>query len=117
MKYKVLIFVICGIFLLGKIHTLREYAEKICYPTLYYSVKGQTDHDWNDRLLKSILPLYDYMSENTPPAAEVEDSFTYEMILALQENDEYTMSEDIETVTQETSPEQLTSTRSVTIVD
>ncbi len=106
MKYKVLIFVLCGMLLLGKIHTLREYAEKICYPTLYYSVKGQTDNDWNDRLLKSILPLYDYMSENTPPAAEVEDSFTYEMILAQQENDEYTMSEDIETVTQETSPEQ-----------
>lgn len=106
MKYKVLIIILGGVLLLGKIHTLREYAEKICYPTLYYSVYGQTDCKGDDKLLKSILPLYDYMSDNTLPIADVEDSLTYEMILAQQENDEYTMSEDLETVTQQTKPEQ-----------
>lgn len=108
MKYKVLIIILGGVLLLGKIHTLREYAEKICYPTLYYSVYGQTDCKGDDKLLKSILPLYDYMSDNTLPIADVEDSLTYEMILAQQENDEYTMSEDLETVTQQTKPEQAT---------
>ena len=110
MKLKVLLIILCGMFFVGEIPNLQDYAEKLCYPTMFYAVGGQTEWNWNERVVKRILPLYAYMSENAPPEAEVEDSFTYEMILAQQENDEYTMSEDIETETQtqETTPEQTT---------
>ena len=108
MKSKVLLSILCGMFLLGEIPNLREYAEKLCYPAMFYAVGGQTEWDWNEVIVKRILPLYAYMSENTPPEAEVEDSFTYEMILAQQENDEYTMSEDLETVPQQAKPNQPT---------
>lgn len=116
MKPKVLLIILCGMFLLGEIPNLRKYAEKICYPAMFYSVGGQTEWDWNEAIVKRILPLYAYMSENTPPVAEVEDSFTYEMILAQQENDEYTMSEDLETVTKQTKPEQTTQNTETTEV-
>ena len=77
MKSKVLLIILCGMFLLGEIPNLREYAEKLCYPAMFYAVGGQTEWDWNEAIVKRILPLYAYMSENTPPEAEVEDSFTY----------------------------------------
>ena len=116
MKSKVLLVILCGMFLLGEIPNLREYAEKLCYPAMFYAVGGQTEWDWNEVIVKRILPLYAYMSENTPPEAEVEDSFTYEMILAQQENDEYTMSEDLETVTQQEKPVQPTQNAQTTTV-
>ena len=116
MKSKVLLSILCGMFLLGEIPNLREYAEKLCYPTMFYAVGGQTEWDWNEAIVKRILPLYAYMSENTPPEAEVEDSFTYEMILAQQENDEYTMSEDLENVTQQEKPVQPTQNAQTTTV-
>lgn len=116
MKSKVLLIILCGMFLLGEIPNLREYAEKLCYPAMFYAVGGQTEWDWNEVIVKRILPLYAYMSENTPPEAEVEDSFTYEMILAQQENDEYTMSEDLETVTQQEKPVQPTQNAQTTTV-
>lgn len=116
MKSKVLLIILCGMFLLGEIPNLREYAEKLCYPIMFYAVGGQTERNWNEAIVKRILPLYAYMNENTPPEAEVEDSFTFAMILAQQENDEYTMSEDLETVTQQTKPEQTTQNPEATTV-
>lgn len=100
--------IISGMLLHGGNHTLREYAEKTFYPTMFYSIEGETESDWYDTVLNSILPLYDYMNDNTPPIAEVEDHLTYEMILSQQENDEYTMSEEIEVVAKDSSTSQTT---------
>ena len=38
MKSKVLLIILCGMFLLGEIPNLREYAEKLCYPAMFYAV-------------------------------------------------------------------------------
>ena len=99
-----------GMFFNDRNHTLREYAAKTFYPTMYYSMEEKAENDWNDTLLKSIIPLYDYMSDNTPPVAEVEDHLTYEMILLQQENDEYTMSEEVEVAAKDTVTPQTTDT-------
>lgn len=83
---------------------LRKYAEKSFYPTMVYAIEGENESNLSDALLKSLLPFYGYMNENTPSLKQVEDNLTYEMILAQQENDEYTVSEDLEVVTQEDVP-------------
>lgn len=84
-------------------NVLRDCAEKIFYPSLVYAMDGESEKDFSDSLLKIISPFYSYMSDNTTSTAEIEDTLTYAMILAQQENDEYTMSEDLEVVTKETA--------------
>lgn len=104
-----------GMFLQDKNHTIREYATTMFYPTMVCAMTEETESDWKDILIKRMLPLYEYMSDNTPHPAAVEDHLTYEMILLQQENDEYTMSEEIEVVTQDSKNEQTTHTADISI--
>lgn len=96
--------IIGGYFLLHSGNNiLLEQAEKAFYPTLNYVIKGENQSDKSDVLLRVLSPLYSYMNDNISAAAEVEDNLTYEMIMSQQANDEYTMSEDLGVVSQDTT--------------
>ena len=113
--FSAVILLLGSAFLHDETPLLIEYAEKTFFPTMYYSINADEENQLNDIILKKILPLYAYMSENTPSPTETEDILTYEMLLAQQENDEYTMSEDIEVQVQDTQKEQTVQTAEVSM--
>ena len=88
-----------GYFLLNNGNqVLWEQAEKACYPAINYIIDGEKERNSSDVFLRILSPLYSYVNDNAQTVAEVEDDLTYEMIMAQQANDEYTMSEDLEIV-------------------
>lgn len=99
-----IVVIIIGVYIIlqGGRSVFRDYAEKTFYPSLAYAIESEAENNFSDSLLRIISPFYSYMSDNTISKAEIEDNLTYEMILAQQENDEYTMSEDLKTATQDT---------------
>lgn len=97
----VVIMISVYILLQGGKNVIRDYAEKTFYPSLAYATEKESENDFSESLLRFISPFYSYMSDNTTSKAEIEDNLTYEMILSQQEKDEYTMSEDLEVITQE----------------
>lgn len=99
------LFVAAGgyILLRGENQVMREYAERTFYPTMAYAIEEKDENESSDIFLKMISPLYSYVNDNAPTVAEVEDNLTYEMIMSQQANDEYTMSEDLGVVSQDTT--------------
>lgn len=98
-------FIIIGGYILshsGK-NILWEQVEKTFYPTMNYVINGENERDSSDTFLRILSPLYSYMNDNMSAVATVEDNLTYEMIMSQQANDEYTMSEDLGVVSQETT--------------
>lgn len=83
---------VCGTFVCKDGGTsLHKWAERIYYPAIYYSLEKQTEVTLGERIVETLFPLYDYWKENTPSEAETEDSLTYELLLAQQAHDEYTV--------------------------
>lgn len=74
---------------------VQNVAGKMFLPGLSYVARGNVVYDWQVSFFEKICPLYQYVNDHQAPAVHVEDETTYEMILAKQENDEYTMGEDL----------------------
>lgn len=68
--------------------------ESFLLPNLYYVVEEEED-SWLENQVAVFFPISGYVKEEVK-AAEIEDTLTYEMILALQAKDEERMSEDLE---------------------
>jgi len=88
---------LCFIFLLqSNENNLDTRANKLILPGMQYSICGETKKMYVKHLIKKILPLYEYVTEHEPTETIVEDSLTYEMLLSIQANDEYSMTEEVQ---------------------
>lgn len=109
------ICIVVGILLLSGYLLLQEsstqvLAAKSFFPGMVYLIDKEEEIPWETLGMETLFPLYQYMNDHIPETAEVEDQFTYEMILAQQANDEYSMSEDSEETSQETTTAQVSKT-------
>lgn len=75
---------------------MQDAAGKMYLLGVSYIAESSEKKDWTTTFLGNVFPLYRYANEHAPITADVEDEMTYEMILAEQANDEYTMSEDLQ---------------------
>ncbi len=77
-------------------------AEKMVAPGVLYSANSyeKNKSNWIERQALTFFPLWSYLGEKTTRETYTEDEMTYQMILAMQANDEYTEEkvEEIETV-------------------
>ena len=83
------------IFLNGGNLFLQKQAEQLFFPGLSYTNRAQENKSLIEAVVKNIFPLYNYMSKNEVATAQVEDSLTYEMLMAIQAADEDKISEDL----------------------
>lgn len=103
-----ILFTIC-VMLVGYIgiwggrEVLHQWGALTFFPGLTYLDNKQKGSDYTGWIVEQLFPLYHYVNQNAPKATKVEDSLTYEMLLAEQAKDEERISEDL-TQTQ-TQPE------------
>ena len=83
---------------------LHQWAAMSFFPGLTYLNSNQGGNDYTGWLVEQIFPLYHYVNANAPKETKVEDSLTYEMLLAEQARDEEKISEDLTTQTAEAPP-------------
>lgn len=86
----------------GSRDALHQWAAMTFYPGLIYLDNSQSSNDYLQRIAEQLFPLYHYVNVNAPTAAKVEDSLTYEMLLAEQAEDEERISEDLTSESAET---------------
>lgn len=86
-----------------------DMSEKMFFPGIIGMTEEKEEKNLLVTVLQRLFPLFSYVEENEPATAEVEDALTYEMILKAQANDEYTMSEDLQEVSQDTIETQVSS--------
>lgn len=86
-----------------------DMSEKAFFPGVLSFTEEKEEINVLENVMQKLFPLFYYVEESAPVLAEVEDSLTYEMILEAQANDEYTMSEDLEEMPQETIDAQVSS--------
>lgn len=79
----------------GGKRNINDIAGKIVLPGFYYTMDKPQKQTWKTLYMERLFPLYQYVNDYAPNTVEVEDVMTYEMILAAQANDEYSMSEDL----------------------
>ena len=72
-----------------------DWAGNIFLPGLHYMSARKTERNLSELFLTNVSPLYRYTKENTQGTTKVEDSLTYDMILAEQARDEERISEDL----------------------
>lgn len=107
MKRDILILLLCFYILVyGGNQLLQEWAGKTFMPGMLYESEEEEEHVVSKNV-KKMFPLYHYVNDTKVPDAQVEDSFTYEMILSMQEKDEDRESEDLAQVSQETIEQQV----------
>lgn len=88
---------------------MQDWVGKTFLPGVFYVIEDDEEEHLAQTGMEGLFPLYHYVNENAPATVEVEDALTYDMILAMQANDEYSMSEDSEEVPQETIETQVSS--------
>ena len=88
-------------FILGGREVLHTCAGTVFFPGLQYLNNNKKKTDWKELLAENLFPLYQYVNEHAPTATKVEDSLTYEMLLAEQAKDEERISEDLTTNTED----------------
>ena len=104
-----IIFTIC-VMMVGYIgiwggrKVLHQWASMTFFPGLTYLKSGQSSNDYKGWIVEQLFPLYHYVNANVPTDTKVEDSLTYEMLLAEQAKDEEKISEDLTTQPAETPP-------------
>lgn len=79
----------------GGREVLHRWASSTFFPGLNYLQHEQKDNLYRERLVEQLFPLYHYVNANAPTETKVEDSLTYEMLLAEQARDEEKISEDL----------------------
>ncbi len=96
--FLVLILIVVGyLFLQNDGYIIQNMANNLFLPGISYVVKESAPYNWRVSLLEKLCPLYQYVNAHETPEVHVEDETTYEMILSMQANDEYTMGEDLTT--------------------
>lgn len=88
----------------GGIEGSHNWAAITLIPGLTYLDNEQKDIDLIETMVEQLFPLYHYVNANAPTATKVEDSLTYEMLLAEQAKDEEKISEDLTTQPAESPP-------------
>ena len=88
----------------GGRNVLHQWAAATFFPGMMYLEHDQKDNLYRERLVEQLFPLYHYVNANAPKETKVEDSLTYEMLLAEQARDEERISEDL-TETQTETPQ------------
>ena len=88
------------ILLQGGVSTLQNWAENSFLPGMVHVLERDEEKKWTKVSMERLFPLYQYVNANAPITSDVEDELTYELILAQQANDEYSMSEDLEEASQ-----------------
>ena len=81
-----------------------QWAAMTFFPGLTYLNSNQNSNDYKGWIAEQLFPLYHYVNSNAPKETKVEDSLTYEMLLAEQARDEEKISEDLTTQTAEAPP-------------
>lgn len=74
---------------------MQNIAKIAILPGMTGMIEAKEQNSWKQTGVRSLFPLYGYVAKNAPKKAEVEDHYTYELILSQQANDEYSMSEDL----------------------
>ena len=80
---------------------LHKCAAKTFFPGLTYYDNEEKEINLLNAVIELIFPLYQYTTANAPTRVQVEDSLTYEMLLAEQARDEERVSEDLTVTTTE----------------
>ena len=102
-----ILFTIC-VMLVGYIgmwggrQVLHQWATMTFFPGLTYLDNKQKVSDYTGWIVEQLFPLYHYVNANAPTKTKVEDSLTYEMLLAEQAKDEERISEDLTETNAET---------------
>ena len=91
----ILVIVSGYIFVWGGREGLHTWAGKTFFPGLTFLSDDKKEVHIVETLMEQLLPLYQYVNANAPKDVEVEDSLTYEMLLAEQARDEERISEDL----------------------
>ncbi len=92
----VIFVVFCGYILSqSESRMVNQLAVNTFFPSLSYFNHNNQEFNMSEIVLKQLFPLYEYIKKNTSGTAKIEDSLTYEMLLARQEMDEETVSEDL----------------------
>ena len=81
---------------------LHKWATMTFFPGLTYLNSSQSSNDYKGWIVEQLFPLYHYVNANAPTETKVEDTLTYEMLLAEQARDEEKISEDLTTQPAET---------------
>ena len=89
-----ILFTIC-VMMVGRGMDLHQWATMTIFPGLSYLSNSQKSRDYAERIAEQFFPIYHYINANAPKETKVEDSLTYEMLLAEQAKDEERMSEDL----------------------
>ena len=82
-------------FVWGGREVLHTWAGSVFFPGLRYLHDDKRETNWMEMVAENLFPLYQYVNQNAPKATKVEDSLTYEMLLAEQAKDEERISEDL----------------------
>lgn len=89
------------IFVWGGNGVLHTWAAQTFFPGLTYCNHNEKEINFTETVVEILFPLYQYVNANAPTATKVEDSLTYEMLLAEQAKDDERVSEDLTVATTE----------------
>lgn len=95
------------IFIWGGRGVLHSWAGKTFFPGLTYLNNDKKELNVVELLVENLFPLFQYVNKNAPSVSMVEDSLTYEMLLAEQAKDEERISEDLTQTSSDTSVAQV----------
>ncbi len=91
------IFALCLFFLFKSgTYVVQHFTERSFLPGVLYVLQGSEAKTSVQRGMERLFPLYQYVNQNAPMVAEVEDVRTYQMLLKEQARDEETISQDIQ---------------------
>lgn len=95
------------IFVRGGRETLHTWAGKTFFPGFTYLNDDKKEINLIETIVENLFPFYQYVNKNAPTATKVEDSLTYEMLLAEQAKDEERISEDLTEASADSSAAQV----------
>ena len=93
--FTILVILSGYIFVWGEREVLHTWAGTTFFPGLNYLSDNKKEMKLIEVVTEMLFPLYQYVNKNAPKATQVEDSLTYEILLAEQAKDEERMSEDL----------------------
>ena len=80
---------------------IMDVSENLFFPGIAGLTEEKEEDSFMLSAMQKLFPLFSYVKKAVPTMAAVEDNLTYEMILKAQENDEYSLSEDLEEVSKD----------------
>lgn len=89
------IIICCYIVANDRTNLCNRIAQNVFFPGIEHVLNKEETTNWKKLGMENLFPLYQYMNDSTYTVANVEDEYTYEMILAMQENDETLADDDL----------------------